>query len=638
MATTYVRLDQVRKAFSFDDTLTASQIASIETDAVDQEDFQTGILSQMNRTIGATNWWDNIQNSAGQPRNLKTLTDDVYYKDMMRWRINVNDVTVPAQVRATGTLTGVDTFNFVDTETVTIGTKVYTFQDTLTDVDGNVHIGADFSESMANLKAAINLETPINGRYADSMSLHTTVEATASAALTLSVRAKSYGAAGNAIATTETATQASWGSTTLTGGVNGDCVILVEASSQTPAETAAVDDGSANGAICKVLGSGEFGISSLSQVGGLNYLQPKNGCLVRDASTFDPILSDGRLILALLQAEVGVVDGDTFNDVDQRAQLTFVRSNAAGTALELCPVADISGKTINYSYGSRTELNLANEQDFQFFAFADLISIAAITLQQAYIGGNTISVQTSEGNLVFNLSDDLTQFEVQRNTAAFFTLLRDDTLGDKLKLDADLVDINTTGNPDFNVGIKVGTTAQTINLGVTSGTIDSTTLTVKTTTGDLSIEGFDDVLFKTVRQGTAIPLDDATAGAISALPGGPYASISAAIRAALTSAQIDVYTQTLANSYARDVNVPGATETWSPALDLTNRTIDTISPAVPDTVVFLNGVLLRGGNGTTNNDVYKGTTPANGDLKYDFLKGVKVGDMVTVFSWKAGAT
>lgn len=54
---------------------------------------------------------------------------------------------------ATLTLTG----DPADTETVSIGGKTYTFQATLTNSDGNVLIGANRQESLANLRAALNL-------------------------------------------------------------------------------------------------------------------------------------------------------------------------------------------------------------------------------------------------------------------------------------------------------------------------------------------------------------------------------------------------------------------------------------------------------------------------------------------------
>ena len=508
----YVRLDQVRKAFTFTDTLTQAQIQTVETDAVDSEDFLGGVLSQFNKIVGATNWYDPVQAAYGDPRSLKALTDNIYYKDMLRWRVKTQDITIPA--------------------------------------------GQNY-------------------------------------------------------------------------------VALSAATSETPAETAAVGLGSANGAIVAIVGA--FGAHALTEVAGLNYLQAKNCCLIRDAATFDPILSSGRYVMALMQAETGVADGDAFDDLTKRAQISFVRSNATGTALEACPVADIENKVINYSYGSRTELNLANEQDFQFFAFSDPSSTASINLQQAYLGGSTIGVLTSEGNLVFDLSQDTTVFQVQRGGANFLSFTRDDTLGDAMVLDSDTLKVNLTTDLDVNQGAKFDTSGTTINVGVTAGQMDATALVVRSTTGDLTLSSADDVLFKTVRETVAFPLDDATAGPISALPGGPYVSVAGALRAALTSADLSIFVQTLANNYARDVNVPGATETWSPALDLSGRSISQLAADIAncDTLLFLNGVMMRGGTAVTNNDVYIGALPANGDLKYDFNKGVRIGDQITAMSWKS---
>lgn len=119
---------------------------------------------------------------------------------------------------AVGTLTS--SGNFTDTQTVTIGSKVYTFQTTLTNVDGNVLIGADRTASHANLKAAINLEAGAGTTYATAMTLHPTVTATSATATTTVVAAKIPGTVGNAIATTETQTNASWGGSTLASGVD----------------------------------------------------------------------------------------------------------------------------------------------------------------------------------------------------------------------------------------------------------------------------------------------------------------------------------------------------------------------------------------------------------------------------------
>ena len=127
-------------------------------------------------------------------------------------------------IAATGRLSGTE--NFVDTDTLDIGfsgsTKTYTFQDTLTDVDGNVHIGADLAESLDNLVAAINLDAGAGTDYATSMTENPDVSAARgvnAADLDMIVTAKVVGSGGNDITTTETFTNdPAWDNATLTGG------------------------------------------------------------------------------------------------------------------------------------------------------------------------------------------------------------------------------------------------------------------------------------------------------------------------------------------------------------------------------------------------------------------------------------
>lgn len=123
----------------------------------------------------------------------------------------------PTGVAATGVLTL--TGQPLDTETVVLDTKTYTFQTVLTDVDGNVLIGATASDSLDNLIAAIMLGAGSGTKYAASMTLHPTVTAVAGAGDTMDVTAKTKGTGGNSIATTETLTNGSFGGATLSGGV-----------------------------------------------------------------------------------------------------------------------------------------------------------------------------------------------------------------------------------------------------------------------------------------------------------------------------------------------------------------------------------------------------------------------------------
>lgn len=132
------------------------------------------------------------------------------------------DVAIPpsAPVSATGTLTS-SGVNVSNGDTVTIGAKMYTFQTVLTNVDGNVLIGASATASMTNLFNAINDTgggTP-GTDYAAAMTPHPTVTATNPSATTVVVTAVTAGIGGNSIATTEVAATLAWGAITLTGGV-----------------------------------------------------------------------------------------------------------------------------------------------------------------------------------------------------------------------------------------------------------------------------------------------------------------------------------------------------------------------------------------------------------------------------------
>lgn len=122
-------------------------------------------------------------------------------------------------VKASGTLTL--TGQPLDTETVTIGTKVYTFLDTLTNTDGYVHIGATAEESADNLRNAINGGPGRGTDYATATTDHPDVTATDGAGTTVVITAKVDGTAGNSIATTETLTNGSFGAATLENGAAG---------------------------------------------------------------------------------------------------------------------------------------------------------------------------------------------------------------------------------------------------------------------------------------------------------------------------------------------------------------------------------------------------------------------------------
>lgn len=144
--------------------------------------------------------------------------------------MSVNYSLVPA----TGTLTSTGTFT--DTQTVVVGGKTYTTQTSLTNVDGNVLIGANAAATLQNLYDAINLTGTAGTQYATAMTANTRVRATAVTATTLVVKALTPGEVGNLIASTETQTNASWGAATLASGAgNFDAwVAALEADTEVP--------------------------------------------------------------------------------------------------------------------------------------------------------------------------------------------------------------------------------------------------------------------------------------------------------------------------------------------------------------------------------------------------------------------
>lgn len=140
---------------------------------------------------------------------------------------------------AVGTLTASGTFT--DTQTVVVGGKTYTTQTTLTNVDGNVLIGADAAATLQNLYDAINLTGTAGTQYAAAMTANTRVKATAVTATTLVVRALTPGEVGNLIASTETQTNAAWGAATLASGAGNFTawVAALEADTQINSEVLA---------------------------------------------------------------------------------------------------------------------------------------------------------------------------------------------------------------------------------------------------------------------------------------------------------------------------------------------------------------------------------------------------------------
>lgn len=126
------------------------------------------------------------------------------------------------EAHATGVLTS--SANYSDTETVTIGTRVYTMQAALTAGDGHVKISTTEALTLANLTHAINGSGGVPGTDYNVTAPDPDVTATNNGVHALTVTAIVVGLAGNSIASTETSATAAWGAATLTGGTDTDTI------------------------------------------------------------------------------------------------------------------------------------------------------------------------------------------------------------------------------------------------------------------------------------------------------------------------------------------------------------------------------------------------------------------------------
>lgn len=143
-----------------------------------------------------------------------------------------NSITVGGMYRAVASSSDAGVTNVSNNDTVTIGTKAYTFKTVLTPTANEVLIAADWDASMLNLSRAVNLTGTPGTDYA----LATTINADAFAATTITADHKlifisKVNNPASSIASTETAAtisflstvfQSPWNSATLTGGADVD--------------------------------------------------------------------------------------------------------------------------------------------------------------------------------------------------------------------------------------------------------------------------------------------------------------------------------------------------------------------------------------------------------------------------------
>lgn len=421
-------------------------------------------------------------------------------------------------------------------------------------------------------------------------------------------------------------------------------VVLNVAASEAPTVAAAVG-GTAQGAVVAVL-AGDVGSHALTEVAGFNPISPKNLVIIRNATTGQVLqASDGKDIFGLLQAESGVVDGDTFNDTNKQVQISFVKENATGDDLIAVPVADIETKLINYAYARRIRFDDIPEQVFLSGVFVDQSASTDVTLDVAI--DNQVGPATQTQNIQWRISDGFSlKFQTSDGLRDLLALLPSGG-GDELEINIDVLDVNNTQTADFAEGASFDTAGTAISVGAVAGEISSAAgLTVKSGgSSALLLQGAGDLDFSDgFKSGSTYsgPLKLAASSAEwSAFESafGSELSILGAIVAAKkaenrTKGSAVVINGTLiplfGTGYAANSNISGAGGT--PQVDAVLPSYSHVASFVNDVDVYLGGQLLRNGaDSSANHDVYPGTSPATGDLKFEF--GIRNGDQITVIVW-----
>jgi hypothetical protein len=206
---------------------------------ISEEQVETGDAIIENLYVVVRRTYDEVPTIAEQEaynaeKEFPYQSDKRFPRTVRRYVVPRADLVTAANTPATAVLTL--SGQPLDTQTVVIGNKTYTFQSVLTNVNGNVLIGADAAASLDNLKAAVNLSAGAGTLYAAATTAHTQVTATANTdttqtfSATILAATDGNAAVQNALASTETLTNGAFGAATFTGAVdNYDAVAIPSA-------------------------------------------------------------------------------------------------------------------------------------------------------------------------------------------------------------------------------------------------------------------------------------------------------------------------------------------------------------------------------------------------------------------------
>jgi hypothetical protein len=385
--------------------------------------------------------------------------------------------------------------------------------------------------------------------------------------------------------------------------------------------------GSFTGSIVATLPGAAWTAHSLNLVSGTSAISPRNLVSIRDAYTHKSILDPvhgNHEVFGLLQIDSGAVDGQAFSDVAPgRTQISFVVEYPSGTFVP-ADVSAIGGKIINYQYRVRTSYVGLPDDAYTNTVFVDVtplvsnsVSFSDITLQTAINNqGNTPVIDT---------------FQTLINLAGGGSWTYSD--GNKTLLGVTQVGggaINISGSDfhvdaliaDFSKGISVATSsANPLNLFTTPGIISSTGQMFLQAGTDLRVQASAGILQFQDQYGILIG-----SGTINfANAQSEWNNFYDLFGNISILKALDNLSSSLSSSYVmRKRASAGVKQNLNPNVNVTFPTnldaalLDySAYDFVKDINVYLNGVLLLPGRSSADpNDVYPGTSPSTGDLKF----------------------
>lgn len=262
--------------------------------------------------------------------------------------------TVSAE-KAVGTMTS-DATNPANNGTFTLGSKTYTFKDTLTGAADEIKVGADAATTLDNVKSAVNATAGAGTAYGTGTTANTQATATTNTDTTQLFEAVTAGSAGNAIVFTESATHITInGSGTLVQGTDAGAITTTAADVIT-----AIEASTAAAALVDVaLYSGNDGTDLVTAMAATNLSGGSDGIVPLFTVTGTCLVSlRGYVVTTLTGATATLVHGKTGTTNDLITILTATNLTALsgidstgavarGTALAKTPLKSFTnGQTI----------------------------------------------------------------------------------------------------------------------------------------------------------------------------------------------------------------------------------------------------------------------------------------------------